>query len=132
KEFFWADYNPRTESDSDTQIVRTFKQNLEAHYRALTTGIEEALYQVQDYATAQHLHPNYFSTVIKRKTGKTVNTWITEKTIAEAQALLSRSPQPIQQIAYQLGFKDAPHFSRFFKKQTGLSPSDFRQQLQDL
>ncbi len=132
KDFFWADYNPLTESDSDTQIVRTFKQNLEAHYRALTTGLEEALYQVQDYAAAQHLHPNYFSTIIKRKTGKTVNTWITEKTIAEAQALLARSPQPVQQIAYQLGFKDAPHFSRFFKKQTGLSPSDFRQQLQDV
>ena len=130
KESFWPDYNPLTEANSDTQIVRRFKKNLEAHYRTLAAGGIETLYQVKDYAAAQHLHPNYFSTVIKRKTGKTVNTWITEKTIAEAQALLARSPASIQQIAYQLGFKDAPHFSRFFKKQTGLSPSSFRQGFQ--
>ncbi|MEM9002693.1 MAG: helix-turn-helix domain-containing protein [Cyanobacteria bacterium P01_F01_bin.86] len=130
KDFFWTDYNPLTEADSDTQIVRTFKYNLEAHYRALVTGMEDVLYQVQDYAAMQHLHPNYFSTVIKRKTGKTVNTWITEKTIAEAQALLARSSQSIQQIADTLGFKDASHFSRFFKKQTGTSPSIFRQQVE--
>lgn len=130
KEFFWATYNPLTEADSDTQLVRTFKQNLEAHYRSLSAGLAETLYQVQDYAAAQHLHPNYFSAVIKRKTGKTVNTWITEKTVSEAQALVARSPQSIQQIAYQLGFKDAPHFSRFFKKQTGFSPSVFRQRFQ--
>lgn len=132
KESFWSDYNPRmeSESDSDTQIVRAFKQNLEAHYRDLANGAADMLYQVQDYAAAQHLHPNYFSTLIKRKTGKTVNGWITEKNLSEAQALLVRSPYPIQHIAYQLGFKDAPHFSRFFKKHIGLSPSSFRQQFQ--
>ena len=129
KESFWAEYDPLTEADSRTHIVRTFKQHLEAHYRGLAAGTVDTLYQVQDYATAQHLHPNYFSTVIKKKTGKTVNTWIREKTISEAQALLTRSHASIQQIAYQLGFNDAPHFSRFFKKQTGRSPSVFRSSL---
>ncbi|MEL6137411.1 MAG: AraC family transcriptional regulator, partial [Cyanobacteria bacterium J06628_6] len=81
-----------------------------------------------DYAEAQYLHPSYFSTVIKRKTGKSVNAWIAEKTIAEAQALLSSSAQTVQEIAFRLGFKDAAHFSRFFKKHTQLSPTQFRQQ----
>ncbi|WP_228041219.1 AraC family transcriptional regulator [Nodosilinea sp. LEGE 07088] len=75
-------------------------------------------------------HPSYFSTVIKRKTGKSVNNWIAEKTISEAQALLARSSESVQAIAFRLGFKDAAHFSRFFKKHTEMSPMSFRQSLQ--
>lgn len=124
KERFRADYDPLTESDGETRIVRTFKHNLEAHYRALAAETETGLYQVQDYAAAQRLHPNYFSTLIKRKTGKSVKVWIVEKTITEAQP--ARSHAPIQRIAFRLGFSDAAHFSSFFKQRTGSSPSAFR------
>lgn len=128
KEQFWSDYDPMNESDGETRIVRAFKQNLEAHYRTLATEAAPCLYQVQDYAAAQHLHPNYLSTIIKRKTGKTVKKWIAEKTVAEAGAQLIRTHASIQRVAYRIGFKDAAHFSRFFKAQTGLSPSAYRQQ----
>ena len=128
KEQFWSDYDPMNESDGETRIVRAFKQNLEAHYRTLATEAAPCLYQVQDYAAAQHLHPNYLSTIIKRKTGKTVKKWIAEKTVAEAGAQLIRTHASIQRVAYRMGFKDAAHFSRFFKAQTGLSPSAYRQQ----
>lgn len=121
KERFWND-----ESNSSSSIVLTFKRNLEAHFRDLAVGKTSTLYQVQDYADAQHLHPSYLTTVIKSKTGKSVNTWISEKIVAEAQAILSRSGASVQEIAYQLGFKEAGHFSRFFKKHTGITPSEFR------
>ncbi|MBW4571956.1 MAG: AraC family transcriptional regulator [Tolypothrix carrinoi HA7290-LM1] len=85
---------------------------------------------MQDYAQAQYLHPSYFSTAIKRKTGKSVNSWIAQKTIAEAKAMLARSPESVQEIAFRLGFKDAAHFSQFFKKHALLSPLNFRQSLQ--
>ena len=126
KEHFWRTYNP-LRADSSSQIVVTFKHNLEKHFRDLATGNADILYQVQDYARAQYLHPSYFSTVIKNKTGRSVNNWIAEKVIAEAQAILSRSPVSIQEVAFRLGFKEPGHFSRFFKKHTGVSPSDFRQ-----
>jgi AraC family transcriptional regulator, transcriptional activator of pobA len=129
KENFWQTYDPLKESDSGSQIVLTFKRNLEKHFRDLATGSVDNLYQVQDYAEAQHLHPSYLSTVIKSKTGKSVNSWIAEKVIVESQAILSRSPISIQALAYQLGFKEPGHFSRFFKKHTGMSPSSFRQSL---
>ncbi|MDB9527580.1 AraC family transcriptional regulator [Oscillatoria sp. CS-180] len=128
KEWFWKGYDPLNESDTGSAIALTFKRNLENHFRDLLDGKCDRSFQVQDYADAQYLHPSYFSTVIKRKTGKPVNTWIAEKTIAEAQALLSRSSQPVQEIAFRLGFKDAAHFSRFFKKHAQCSPSQFRQQ----
>mgnify|MGYP002777069313 CR=1 FL=1 len=127
KEQFWKAYDPLTEAPSGTAIALTFKRNLEAHFRDLLSGKCDRLFQVQDYAQAQYLHPSYFSTVIKRKTGKSVNSWIAEKTISEAQALLMRSTDSVQEIAFRLGFKDAAHFSRFFKKHTERSPLSFRQ-----
>lgn len=129
KEQFWHTYDPLNESDSGSQIVFIFKRNLEKHFRDLIAGNVNVLYQVQDYAQAQYLHPSYFSTVIKSKTGKSVNGWIAQKVIAEAQAILSRSPVSIQEVASQLGFKEPSHFSRFFKKHAGISPSSFRDRL---
>ncbi len=126
KEQFWQDYDPQTEGNQTSAIVTIFKQNLESHFRQLILGEADHLFQVQDFANLQGLHPNYFSTVIKRKTGKTVNTWLTEKSIAEAQALLVQSSQSIKEIAYLLGFQEPTHFSRFFKKHTGLTPGAFR------
>jgi AraC family transcriptional regulator, transcriptional activator of pobA len=130
KERFWQTYNPLTEAPASTAIVVTFKRNLEEHFRNLLSGQCDRPFQVQDYAQAQYLHPSYFSTVIKRKTGKSVNGWIAEKTVVEAQALLARSAESVQEIAFRLGFKDAAHFSRFFKKHTEMSPINFLQSLQ--
>jgi AraC family transcriptional regulator, transcriptional activator of pobA len=127
KECFWRAYDPLTEASTSSNITLTFQRNLEAHFRDLLVGKCDRLLQVQDYAQIQYLHPNYFSTVIKYKTGKSVNNWIAEKTIAEAKAMLARSSQSVQEIATRLGFKDAGHFSRFFKKHTELSPLSFRQ-----
>jgi AraC family transcriptional regulator, transcriptional activator of pobA len=129
KEWFWKAYDPRTEASTSSNITLTFQRNLEAHFRDLVSGKCDRLLQVQDYAQIQYLHPNYFSTVIKYKTGKSVNNWIAKKTIAEAKTLLARSAESVQEIAFRLGFKDASHFSRFFKKHTELSPLSFRQSL---
>lgn len=126
KTYFWEDYNPIYEGNRSSQIVKSFKQLLEKHYRDLSANKVETVFRVQDYANAQNLHPNYLSSVIKTKTGKPISVWITDKTIAEAKALLQNSSLPIKEITYKLGFSEIAHFSNFFKKHTDLSPVQYR------
>lgn len=128
KEYFWQDYNPIYEGNRSSQIVKSFKQMLESHYRSLLAGKEDKAFRVQDYADQQHLHPNYLSTVIKTKTGKSISTWIAEKTIAEAKSLLQHESSSIKEIAYLLGFTESTHFSNYFKKHTGISPVAYRKE----
>jgi len=128
KEYFWEDYNPIYEGNRSSLIVKVFKKNLEDHYRNLVAGKDEKVYRVQDYAAMQNLHPNYLSNVIKTKTGKSVGTWIADKTIAEAKSLLQNYATSIKEIAGLLGFTESAHFSNYFKKHTNLSPISYRKQ----
>jgi AraC family transcriptional activator of pobA len=128
KEYFWEDYNPIYEGNRSSQIVKNFKRTLEKHYRQLAAGEAQIMFRVQDYADAQHLHPNYLNNVIKSKTGKAIGTWISEKTIAEAKSMLQNSAISIKEVAYRLGFSESTNFSNYFKKHTNLSPVLYRKQ----
>jgi AraC family transcriptional activator of pobA len=126
KEIFRKEYAPIREGSRGSEIVRKFKIMLEQHYRDLSNGRAEKVFRIQEYADAQHLHPNYFSNVIKSKTGKTIGTWIAEKTIMEAKSLLRNSALAIKEISSLLGFTESTHFSNYFKKHTNHSPASFR------
>jgi AraC family transcriptional activator of pobA len=128
KEYFWLDYNPIYEGNRSSQIVKSFKKDLESHYRDLVKGKTEKVFRAHDYAALQSLHPSYLNNVIKTKTGKSISTWISEKTIAEARSLLQQSSLSIKEIAFLLGFVEATHFSNYFSKHTGVAPTDYRKQ----
>lgn len=129
KALFWQDYYPLEEGSHHSRIVRTFKENLEKHYLDLAKNNIDRIFQPQDYASLQQLNPSYFSQVIKSKTGKTPSHWINEKTISYAKALIKNTSKSIKEITFSLGFSETAHFSNFFKKQTGFSPSTFRKKL---
>lgn len=126
KEHFWLDYNPIYEGNRSSWIVKSFKLLLEKHFRQLSEGQVQQVFRVQDFADAQNLHPNYLSTVIKSKTGKSIGTWIAEKMVAEAKSLLQNSNISVKEIAYRLGFTESAHFSNYFKKHTKMSPAAYR------
>ncbi|MCT4613758.1 MAG: AraC family transcriptional regulator [Marinifilaceae bacterium] len=127
KEKFWSSYNPIEEGLRNSEIVKTFKLLLDANFKQVSEDTPYAkIWNVQDYANALSLHPNYLSSVIKSKTGKTVNSWISERVLATAKSLLINSSLSAKEIAFKLGFSEATHFGRFFKKQTHTTPASFR------
>ncbi len=127
KEKFWSTYDPIEEGNRNSQIVKSFKHLLELEFKKVMEKEQnDGKLQAQHLAERLNLHPNYLNSVIKSKTGRTVNDWIAERTLSVAKSLLINSPYSSKEIAYQLGFSEPTHFSRFFKKHTHLSPNTFR------
>jgi AraC-like DNA-binding protein len=85
--------------------------------------------EVTFYARMFNLSPKYFSTLIKQETGISASEWIDRYVVLQAKYLLDhRRSLNIQQIANHLGFSEQASFSRFFKKETGQSPKEYREQ----
>jgi AraC family transcriptional activator of pobA len=64
---------------------------------------------------------------VKRATGVTAGHLIRQRVLTEAKRQLVFTAQPIHEIAYDLAFSDPSHFARFFRKQTGTTPHEFRE-----
>lgn len=79
------------------------------------------------YAKKLCLSPKYFGALIKKETGMSVNQCISAYVVLQAKNLLSTDRRlSVQQIALNLGFADQSVFSRYFKAETGMTPSEFR------
>ncbi|GAB3572287.1 helix-turn-helix domain-containing protein [Hymenobacter daeguensis] len=100
----------------------------------LTAYFERGLLQQQGLPTVKHLadqlhtSPRYLTDLLKQETGKTALDHIHLFLLAEAKNLLISTDNTIAQTAYQLGFENPPYFSRLFKKETGLTPHEYRAQ----
>lgn len=85
---------------------------------------------IASYASEIGISENYLSRLVKKYTGRSVGAWIDIVRIQRAKRLLSDTSQPIIDIAAAVGIDDQSYFSRLFKKETSLTPSDFRKKMQ--
>lgn len=82
------------------------------------------------YAQAAGISENYLSRQVKQSTARSVGAWIDIARLARAKRLLTETSMPIIDVASAVGLDDQSYFARFFKKETGLTPSEFRKSMQ--
>ena len=100
------------------ELVRQFNLLVDKHYKQQ--------HQIQFYAGLLKKSPKTISNFFKQYNYKTPSLIIHDRIIAEAKRLFYYTDKSGKEISYELGFSDPAHFSRFFKKATKQSPSDFR------
>lgn len=118
----------RSEKESQS-IVLTMDDKALRHYRAFEKLVKTNFHEqksVQFYAQELLISSVHLNRICKTVVQKTSLQVIHDVIINEAKRYLKGTSLPIAEIAFLINFKDAAHFSKFFKKKAGLSPREYR------
>lgn len=111
------------------------KENKETKYSQIVKGALNYIYlnlyekiTVQQISDELKFNTNYLSRVFKKEVGMTISEFINYERIEEAKRLLKYTKFSIIDIAVLMQFNDQSHFTRVFKKETGITPKKYREQ----
>jgi AraC family transcriptional regulator, transcriptional activator of pobA len=105
--------------------LEQFERELNTYFKSEkphTIGLPSVSY----FADTMHLSANYFGDLVKKETGKSAQEYIHLKIMDLAKDRILDASKSVREIAYELGFKYPQHFTRMFKKNNGVSPSEYR------
>ena len=139
-----AVYLSRGEQVDEAMLhARTYLKQLPADYAEGNSRSEELYNQFLDavehyfnryadvafYAEQLNVSPRYLGQVTRRIAERSPKSIIDERITTEIALLLTKTNKPLKEIAQQLGFSSQAHLSRYFKKQKGVSPSQYKQSI---
>jgi len=107
-----------TQEEGAAYVVQKLKTFIDNH-------LHEDLSLVR-LAGIVYLNPTYLSRLFKQQTGQGVSEYIAKLRLDKSKELLRYSSVKIQEIAGKVGFDSATSFGRFFKRESGLTPQDYR------
>lgn len=102
-------------------LLKNFQKLIEKNFTTLRLP--------KDYAELLYITPNHLNALCNDVLGTPAGEVIRNRIVLEAKRLLVNFELSISEIAYRLNFTDNSYFSKFFKKQEGLTPEDFRKQI---
>lgn len=115
-QWFWQ--NPFNAAKDEYTIIFDLKEVIDEHFNEnwsvgqFVSNINHEYYSIQQ--------------LVKNRLGLTVKNLAQRKLVIESQKDIALTDKPIQEVAYDMGFKDPAYFNRFFKQQTQLTPVAFR------
>ncbi|MEX0313403.1 MAG: helix-turn-helix domain-containing protein [Allomuricauda sp.] len=109
----------KTLKNDQIDVIRKFNYLVDMHYKTKR--------KVSDYAEMLFKSPKTLSNLFSIYNQKPPQQIILERLALEAKRLIHFTDKQNQEIAFDLGFNDPAHFSRFFKKMTQMTPSEYRE-----
>lgn len=113
-----------TREEINHSVVQSFAAQLDDYIRNQAERM--GMPSVALFAQRCNLSPGYFGELVKTETGRTAQEFIANRMMEHAKALLNAPELSVAQVAASLGFDYPQHFIRFFKRHTGLTPTQFR------
>lgn len=108
------------EHSTSSNEIQTILNYIELHYMKGIT--------LEEVAEFIHLTPNYVSRLFKKEAKTTFINYVTERKIEHAKHLLEHTDMPVVNIALKLSFQEHTYFSKVFKKNVSLTPTEYRNQ----
>lgn len=109
---------PTIKVSRDQQIYTAFVEVVEANFRHIK--------KTSDYASQLAISPQRMNAACKAVSGQSASQILFDRLIVETQRMLAFTALPVSVIATELGFEDAAYFNRFFSKQMGIPPGEWR------
>lgn len=120
------DKTRRFAPDVHPQSGTTRQADLFQHFVALVHEHCTEQREVAFYADQLCISTRYLSTIVRSVAHSTAKEFIDRSVVLEIKMLLESTELSVQEIAYRLHFPDQSYLGRFFKKHTGVSPTEFR------
>jgi AraC family transcriptional activator of pobA len=114
---------PPDRGTADANLLRQLKEMIGLHFKTKHSGGE--------YAELLNISIKTLGRIVKKHFQRTLTEIISERIVMEAKRELNLTSRTVKEIAYDLGFKDEYHFSRYFKNKTKVSPQLYRNSLRN-
>lgn len=114
---------------NEKDVIADRQELLFTRFLGLLEQNNGKLRKINEIAELMNITPKYLSSSLKKVSGKNAQYWVHLTTTKAIIHQLKYTDKSIKEIAFGLGFPDLSFFGKFFKKQTGMSPKEYRKQI---